>query len=179
MKFDTKNDRVVLKFNIPARGLIGLTNNILTATEGEAIIAHRFKGYEPWKGNIQGRINGSLIAMETGPAIAFAINKLQDRGKFFVNPGEDTYAGQIIGENTREDDMVVNINKKKQLTNMRASGSDDKIFITPAVKFSLEEYMEYIKDDEYVEITPKSMRMRKILLDEVARKRQKNAALVE
>jgi len=178
MKFDTKNDRVVLKFNIPARGLIGLTNNILTATEGEAIIAHRFKGYEPWKGVIQGRINGSLIAMETGPAIAFAINKLQDRGKFFVNPGEDTYAGQIIGENTREDDMVVNINKKKQLTNMRASGSDDKIFITPAVKFSLEEYMEYIKDDEYVEITPKSMRMRKILLDEIARKRQKNAAQV-
>jgi GTP-binding protein len=179
MKFDTKNDRVVLKFHIPARGLIGLTNNILTATEGEAIIAHRFKGYEPWKGTIQGRINGSLIAMETGPAIAFAINKLQDRGKFFVNPGEDTYAGQIIGENTREDDMVVNINKKKQLTNMRASGSDDKIFITPAVKFSLEEYMEYIKDDEYVEITPKSMRMRKILLDEVARKRQKNATQSE
>ena len=179
MKFDTKNDRVVLKFHIPARGLIGLTNNILTATEGEAIIAHRFKGYEPWKGVIQSRINGSLIAMETGPAIAFAINKLQDRGKFFVNPGEDTYAGQIIGENTREDDMVVNINKKKQLTNMRASGTDEKMFITPAVKFSLEEYMEYIKDDEYVEITPKSMRMRKILLDEVSRKRQKNAAQVE
>lgn len=179
MKFDTKNDRVVLKFHIPARGLIGLTNNILTATEGEAIIAHRFKGYEPWKGVIQSRINGSLIAMETGPAIAFAINKLQDRGKFFVNPGEDTYAGQIIGENTREDDMVVNINKKKQLTNMRASGTDEKMFITPAVKFSLEEYMEYIKDDEYVEITPKSMRMRKVLLDEVSRKRQKNAAQVE
>ncbi|MBI5539169.1 MAG: translational GTPase TypA [Bacteroidia bacterium] len=175
MKFETRNDRAVLKFDIPARGLIGLTNNILTATEGEAIMAHRLKGFEPWKGDIITRINGSLIAMETGQAIAFAINKLQDRGKFFVNPGEETYAGQIIGENTREDDMVVNINKKKQLTNMRASGTDEKMFITPAIKFSLEEYMEYIKEDEYVEITPKSMRMRKILLDENARKRAKNA----
>ncbi len=176
IKFETRNERVVLKFNIPARGLIGLTNNILTATEGEAIMAHRFKAFEPWKGNIAGRINGSLIAMETGQAIAFAINKLQDRGKFFVNPGEEVYAGQIIGESTREDDIVVNINKKKQLTNMRASGSDDKIFITPAIKFSLEEYMEYIKGDEYVEITPKSLRMRKILLDENARKHVRNAS---
>ncbi len=174
-KFDTKNDRVVLKFNIPARGLIGLTNNILTATEGEAIIAHRFKGFEPWKGPIQSRINGSLIAMETGMAIAYSINKLQDRGRFFINPGEEVYAGQVIGENTREDDMVVNVYKTKKLTNMRASGSDDKIFITPAVKFSLEEYMEYIKDDEYVEITPKSLRMRKIILDENQRKRVRNA----
>jgi GTP-binding protein len=175
MKFETRNERAVLKFDIPARGLIGLTNNILTATEGEAIMAHRFKAFEPWKGDIITRINGSLLAMETGQAIAFAINKLQDRGKFFVNPGEETYAGQIIGESTREDDLVVNVNKKKQLTNMRASGTDEKMFITPAIKFSLEEYMEYIKEDEYVEITPKSMRMRKILLDENARKRQRNA----
>jgi GTP-binding protein len=175
MKFETRNERAVLKFDIPARGLIGLTNNILTATEGEAIMAHRFKAFEPWKGDIITRINGSLLAMETGQAIAFAINKLQDRGKFFVNPGEETYAGQIIGESTREDDLVVNVNKKKQLTNMRASGTDEKMFITPAIKFSLEEYMEYIKEDEYVEVTPKSMRMRKILLDENARKRQKNA----
>ena len=175
IKFETRNERAVLKFHIPARGLIGLTNNILTATEGEAIMAHRFKAFEPYKGEIISRINGSLIAMETGQAIAFAINKLQDRGIFFVNPGEETYAGQIVGENTREDDMIVNINKKKQLTNMRASGSDDKIFITPAVKFSLEEYMEYIKDDEYVEVTPKSMRMRKILLNEHDRKKVKNA----
>ncbi len=175
IKFETRNERSILKFNIPARGLIGLTNNILTATEGEAIMAHRFKAFEPWKGDLVGRVNGTLIAMETGEAIAFAINKLQDRGRFFVNPGEEVYAGQIIGESTREDDIVVNINKKKQLTNMRASGSDDKIFITPAVKFSLEEYMEYIKGDEYVEITPKSLRMRKILLNEVDRKRAKNA----
>jgi len=175
IKFETRNERSILKFNIPARGLIGLTNNILTATEGEAIMAHRFKAFEPWKGDLVDRVNGTLIAMETGEAIAFAINKLQDRGRFFVNPGEEVYAGQIIGESTREDDIVVNINKKKQLTNMRASGSDDKIFITPAIKFSLEEYMEYIKGDEYVEITPKSLRMRKILLSEVDRKRAKNA----
>ena len=175
IKFETRNERSILKFNIPARGLIGLTNNILTATEGEAIMAHRFKAFEPWKGDLVDRVNGTLIAMETGEAIAFAINKLQDRGRFFVNPGEEVYAGQIIGESTREDDIVININKKKQLTNMRASGSDDKIFITPAIKFSLEEYMEYIKGDEYVEITPKSLRMRKILLSEVDRKRAKNA----
>jgi len=175
IKFETRNERSILKFNIPSRGLIGLTNNILTATEGEAIMAHRFKAFEPWKGDLVDRVNGTLIAMETGEAIAFAINKLQDRGRFFVNPGEEVYAGQIIGESTREDDIVVNINKKKQLTNMRASGSDDKIFITPAIKFSLEEYMEYIKGDEYVEITPKSLRMRKILLSEVDRKRAKNA----
>ena len=175
IKFETRNESSILKFNIPARGLIGLTNNILTATEGEAIMAHRFKAFEPWKGDLVDRVNGTLIAMETGEAIAFAINKLQDRGRFFVNPGEEVYAGQIIGESTREDDIVVNINKKKQLTNMRASGSDDKIFITPAIKFSLEEYMEYIKGDEYVEITPKSLRMRKILLSEVDRKRAKNA----
>ncbi|PIP53929.1 MAG: translational GTPase TypA [Bacteroidetes bacterium CG23_combo_of_CG06-09_8_20_14_all_32_9] len=175
MKYETRNNRTILKFNIPARGLIGLTNNILTATEGEAIIAHRFKSFEPWKGDIISRINGSLIAMETGQANAFAINKLQNRGKFFINPAEQVYSGQIIGENTRDSDIVVNINKAKQLTNMRASGSDDKIFITPAIKFSLEEYMEYINNDEYVEVTPKSIRIRKILLDENARKRSKMA----
>jgi len=175
MKYETRNNRTILKFNIPARGLIGLTNNILTATEGEAIIAHRFKSFEPWKGDIISRINGSLIAMETGQDNAFAINKLQNRGKFFINPAEQVYSGQIIGENTRDSDIVVNINKAKQLTNMRASGSDDKIFITPAIKFSLEEYMEYINNDEYVEVTPKSIRIRKILLDENARKRSKMA----
>lgn len=173
LHFETKNDRTVLKFNIPARGLIGLRNIILTATEGEAIMAHRFKDYEPWKGEIAGRINGSLIAMETGNAIAYSINKLQDRGMFFVEPNDDIYAGQILGENTRSDDIVVNVIKTKKLSNMRASGSDDKAFIVPAIKFSLEEAMEYIKGDEYVEVTPKSIRMRKIILDENLRKRSK------
>jgi GTP-binding protein len=175
LHFDTKNDRTVLKFNIPARGLIGLRNIVLTATEGEAIMAHRFKDYEPWKGDIPGRINGSLIAMETGTAIAYSINKLQDRGMFFVEPNDDIYAGQLLGENTRADDIVVNVIKTKKLSNMRASGSDDKAFIVPAVKFSLEEAMEYIKRDEYVEVTPKSIRMRKIILDENLRKRSKKA----
>ena len=175
LHFETKNNRTVLKFNIPARGLIGLRNIVLTATEGEAIMAHRFKDYEPWKGEIAGRINGSLIAMETGTAIAYSINKLQDRGMFFVEPNDDIYAGQILGENTRADDIVVNVIKTKKLSNMRASGSDDKAFIVPAVKFSLEEAMEYIKDDEYVEVTPKSIRMRKIILDENQRKRSKKA----
>lgn len=174
-KYETRNERSVLKFTIPARGLIGLTNNILTATEGEAIMAHRFKAFEPWKGDIVTRTNGSLISMETGEAIAYSINKLQDRGTFFVNPGEDTYAGQVIGANTRESDMVINITKTKKLTNIRASGSDEKIFITPAVRFSLEEYMEYIGNDEYLEVTPKSLRLRKILLNENDRKRAKNS----
>jgi GTP-binding protein len=168
---ETRNDRIVLKFSIPARGLIGLTNSVLTATEGEAVIAHRFKGYEPWKGEIPSRINGSLIAMETGTAIAYSINKLQDRGKFFINPNDEVYEGQIVGENSRGSDIVVNLIKTKKLSNMRASGSDEKIFIIPAVKFSLEEAMEYIKLDEYVEVTPKSIRMRKIILDELVRKR--------
>lgn len=176
LKYETRNDRIALKFDIPARGLIGLTNSILTVTEGEAVIAHRFKGFEPWKGDIASRSNGSLISLETGECIAYSINKLQDRGKFFVSPGEETYTGQIIGENTRENDMVVNITKTKKLTNVRASGSDEKIFITPAIKFSLEEFMEYIKDDEYVEVTPKNLRMRKIILDENQRKRSRNAA---
>lgn len=169
---DTRNDRVILEFDIPARGIIGLTNPILTATEGEAVIAHRFKAFEPWKGEIQNRLNGSLIAMETGTAIAYSIDKLQDRGKFFVFPKEEVYAGQIIGENSRHDDLLVNVIKTKKLTNIRAAGSDDKIIIVPPVRFSLEEAMEYIKNDEYVEVTPKSIRLRKIILDEHERKRK-------
>jgi GTP-binding protein len=167
-----KNDRTVLEFNIPARGLIGLTNAVLTLTEGEAIMAHRFKAYEPWKGDIGGRRNGALIAMETGTAIAYSIDKLQDRGKFFIDPGDPIYAGQVIGENNRQDDMVINLTKTKKLTNVRASGTDDKAAITPATKFSLEEAMEYIREDEYVEVTPKSIRLRKIVLDENERKRK-------
>ena len=168
-----KNDRIILEFNIPARGLIGLTNSVLTLTEGEAVMSHRFKAYEPLKGEIINRRNGALIAMETGTAIAYSIDKLQDRGKFFVNPMEEIYVGQVIGENTRQDDLVVNVTKTKKLTNIRAAGSDDKIFITPATKFSLEEAMEYIREDEYVEVTPKSIRLRKIISDENERKRLK------
>jgi GTP-binding protein len=168
---EPKGDLIHLEFDIPARGIIGLRNNILTATTGEAIMAHRFKGYEPWKGNIPGRINGSLISMENGTAIPYAIDKLQDRGKFFIDPGEEIYTGQVIGENSRPDDLVVNITKTKKLTNMRASGSDEKMHIAPAIKFSLEEALEYIQSDEYVEITPKSMRLRKVVLDENERKR--------
>ena len=172
VQIETRNDRVILEFNVPARGIIGLTNPILTATEGEAVIAHRFKTYEPWKGDIQSRQNGSLIAMETGTAIAYSIDKLQDRGRFFIFPKEEIYAGQVIGENNRQDDLLINVIKTKKLTNMRASGSDDKIVITPPIRFSLEEAMEYIKDDEYVEVTPKSIRLRKIILDEHERKRK-------
>lgn len=172
LNIETRNDRVILEFNIPARGIIGLTNPILTATEGEAVVAHRFKAYEPWKGDIQNRLNGSLIAMETGTAIAYSIDKLQDRGRFFIFPKEEVYAGQVIGENSRQDDLLINVIKTKKLTNMRASGSDDKIVITPPIRFSLEEAMEYIKDDEYVEVTPKSIRLRKIILDEHERKRK-------
>jgi len=166
-----KRDRVILEFDIPARGLIGLRNPVLTATEGEAVMAHRFKAYQPWKGDMQGRNNGSLISMYTGLAITYAIDKLQDRGKFFIEPFEDVYNGQVIGESTRSDDIVINVNKTKKLSNVRASGSDDKAVIYPATKFSLEEAMEYIKGDEYVEVTPKSIRLRKILLDEIERKR--------
>ncbi|MDQ3192851.1 MAG: translational GTPase TypA [Bacteroidota bacterium] len=168
---EPKGDLIHLEFEIPARGIIGMRNSILTATTGEAIMAHRFKGYEPWKGVIQGRINGSLISMENGTAIPYAIDKMQDRGKFFVDPTEEIYTGQVIGENSRPDDLVINITKTKKLTNMRASGSDDKVSIAPAIKFSLEEALEYIQRDEYVEITPKSMRLRKIVLDENERKR--------
>lgn len=167
----TKGDRSNLQFTIPSRGIIGLRNDMLTATEGEAVIAHRFLEFQPWKGELGIRKNGALISMETGMAIAYAINKLQDRGTFFVAPGEEVYEGQVIGESTRLSDIVINICKTKKLTNMRASGSDEKTFIAPPVKFSLEESMEYIHDDEYLEITPKSMRIRKILLKETDRKR--------
>jgi GTP-binding protein len=172
---ESRNERIELKFDIPARGLIGITNAVLTATEGEAVIAHTFKSFEPWKGEILNRRNGSLISGETGMAITYSIDKLQDRGRFFVNPGEEIYVGQIIGECSRPDDIVVNLTKTKKLTNVRASGTDDKAVIIPAVKFSLEEAMEYIKDDEYMEVTPKSIRIRKIILDETMRKRSKKS----
>jgi len=174
LNIETRNDRINLEFKITARGLIGLANPILTVSEGEAVISHRFKAFEPWKGEILTRRNGALIAMETGTAIAYSINKAQDRGKFFVDPNEDIYAGQVIGESTRYDDLVINVIKTKKLTNMRASGSDDKLSIAPAVKFSLEEAMEYIGEDEYLEVTPKSTRIRKILLSEHDRKRERN-----
>ena len=175
LNIETKNERINLEFKITARGLIGLTNPILTATEGEAVISHRFKGYEPWKGKIQGKRNGALIALETGTSIAYSIDKLQDRGKFFVEPNDVIYAGQVIGESTRYDDLVINVIKTKKLSNMRASGSDEKTSIAPAVKFSLEEAMEYIGGDEYVEVTPKSIRLRKILLSEHERKKKKKS----
>ncbi len=168
---EPKGDLQHLEFNIPARGLIGLRNNVLTATAGEAIMNHRFQSYEPYKGPIPGRINGSLIAMETGPGTAYSIDKLQDRGVFFVDPGEEVYMGQVIGEHSRGNDLTVNIQKGKQLTNMRASGSDNNVRIVPKIQFSLEEAMEYIQKDEYLEVTPKSIRMRKIYLDENDRKR--------
>jgi GTP-binding protein len=168
---EPKGDLIHLEFSIPSRGIIGMRNQILTMSAGEAIMAHRFRAFEPWKGNIPGRQNGSLISMEKGTSIPFSINKLQDRGKFFVDPGEEIYGGQIVGAHTRPDDLVVNLTKAKQLTNMRASGSDQKTSIAPAVKFSLEEAMEYIQADEYVEVTPLNIRLRKILLDENERKR--------
>jgi GTP-binding protein len=171
---ESKGERVILEFFIPARGIIGLRNQMLTATEGEAVIAHRFKGYEPWKGDMGIKRNGSLIALETGTAIAYSINKLQDRGRFFIFPGEDVYTGQVIGENTRQEDLTINVTITKKLTNMRASGSDDKAILVPPIRFSLEEAMEYIAVDEYIEITPKSMRLRKILLNEIDRKRERN-----
>lgn len=168
---EVKDDRANLEFYIPSRGLIGIRNILLTATEGEAVIAHRFKAFEPWRGDLGIRRNGSLIAIETGTAIPYSIDKLQDRGRFFVFPGEEIYAGQIIGENTRQVDLGVNITKTKKLTNVRASGTDDKVAIVPPIKFSLEEAMEYIAEDEMIEVTPKSMRLRKILLNEYDRKR--------
>jgi len=175
LNIETKNDRINLEFKISARGLIGLTNPLLTATEGEAVISHRFKGYEPWKGEIQSKRNGALIAMETGTAIAYSIDKLQDRGKFFVSPNDEIYTGQVIGESTRYDDLVLNLIKTKKLSNVRASGTDDKIAIVPAIKFSLEEAMEYVGEDEYVELTPKSIRLRKIILNEIDRKRKRKS----
>ncbi|MBD1397961.1 translational GTPase TypA [Pontibacter sp. JH31] len=168
---EPKGDLQHLEFNIPARGLIGLRNNVLTATAGEAIMNHRFMAYEPHKGNIPGRINGSIISMEQGPGTAYSIDKLQDRGVFFVDPGVDVYMGQVIGEHSRQNDITVNIQKGKKLTNMRASGSDNNVKIAPAKKFSLEEAMEYIQKDELLEVTPKSIRMRKIYLDENERNR--------
>jgi len=174
LNIETRNGRMNLVFKIPARGLIGLTNPMLTATEGEAVISHRFNGYEPWKGEIKSKKNGALIAMETGTSIAYSINKLQDRGRFFIEPNEKIYAGQVIGESSKYDDLVINVIKTKKLSNMRAAGSDEKMSISPAVKFSLEEAMEYIGDDEHVEVTPKSIRLRKILLSEHERKRTRN-----
>ncbi|MFN4084097.1 MAG: translational GTPase TypA [Bacteroidia bacterium] len=174
---EPKGDLQHLEFQIPSRGLIGLRNQVLTATAGEAIMAHRFKAYEPWKGAIPSRLAGVLISGEKGTATAYAIDKLQDRGRFFIEPGDEVYEGMIIGENIRPDDMVLNIIKAKQLTNFRAAGSDDNVRIAPKVDFSLEECLEYIQEDEYVEITPKNLRLRKILLNENDRKRAKNAAL--
>ncbi|MCQ2127141.1 MAG: translational GTPase TypA [Bacteroidaceae bacterium] len=168
---DTQGDRVVIVFDIPSRGIIGLRTNVLTASQGEAIMAHRFKEYQPYKGEIERRTNGSMVAMETGTVFAYALDKLQDRGKFFINPQDQVYAGQVVGEHVHENDLVINVTKSKQLTNMRASGSDDKAHIAPPVIFSLEEALEYIKNDEYVEVTPKSMRMRKVILNELERKR--------
>ena len=172
LNIEQKADRTVLEFSIPARGIIGLRNTLLTATEGEAIVAHRFKGYEPFKGQIASPRSGCIVSAETGTSIAYAIDKLQDRGKFFIEPGEEVYAGQVIGESPKPgEELGVNVIRVKKLTNMRASGSDDKVSIAPAVKFSLEECMEYIAEDEYLEVTPKSLRIRKILLDENERKR--------
>ena len=168
---ETQGDRVNSEFDMPSRGIIGLRTNVLTASQGEAIMAHRFKEYQPYKGDIERRSNGSMIAMESGTAFAYAIDKLQDRGKFFIYPQDEVYAGQVVGEHVHEKDLVINVTKSKKLTNMRASGSDDKARIIPPIVFSLEEALEYIKADEYVEVTPKSMRMRKVILDELERKR--------
>lgn len=167
----TQADRVHLEFHIPSRGIIGLRNNVLTASTGEAIMSHRFLDYQPWKGDIERRTNGSLIALEPGTAYAYAIDKLQDRGRFFIFPQEEVYAGQVVGENAKDNDIVVNVTKSKKLTNMRASGADDKARIVPPVVFSLEEALEYIKEDEYVEVTPHHIRLRKIILDHLDRKR--------
>ena len=171
MSMEAQGDRVNIEFTIPSRGIIGLRTNVLTASAGEAIMAHRFKEYQPYKGDIERRVNGSMVAMESGTAFAYAIDKLQDRGRFFINPQDEVYAGQVVGEHVHDNDLVINVTKSKKLTNMRASGSDDKVRIVPPIVFSLEEALEYIKEDEYVEVTPKSMRMRKIILDEIERKR--------
>jgi GTP-binding protein len=174
LSMEAKGDRMICKFMIPSRGIIGLRNQLLTATAGEAIMAHRFKEYQPLKGGIPERQNGSLVSMEKGQAIPYSIDKLQERGRFFVDPGEDIYEGQVIGENSRGDDMTVNVTKTKKLSNVRSSGADDKAKIVPAIKFSLEEALEYIQKDEYVEVTPKHLRLRKIFLTEVERKRKKS-----
>ncbi len=171
LKMERKGERTHLEFKIPSRGIMGLRTNMLTATAGEAVMSHRFVAFEEHKGPIESRLNGSLIAMEMGKTFAYAIDKLQDRGRFFIDPGEDVYVGQVIGEHSRANDLVVNVTKSKKLTNMRASGSDDKVRLAPPIKFSLEEALEYIQVDEYVEVTPKSLRLRKIYLDETDRKR--------
>jgi GTP-binding protein len=175
---EQKGERFILRFEIPSRGIIGLRSNVLTATQGEAVMTHRFIGYEPWKGDIAGRQNGSLIVMETGTAIAYSLDNLQDRGYFFIEPGEEVYEGQVIGEHSRPNDLVVNVTKTKKLTNMRASGSDDKVSLAPPRRFTLEEALEYIQEDEYVEVTPKSIRLRKIFLKDFERKKaQKEVAM--
>ena len=176
IQMENRGDRTHLEFDIPARGLMGLRSNLLTATQGEAVVAHRFKGYEPYKGEIERRTNDSLVSLETGLSVAYSMDKLQDRGRFFIEPGVDIYAGQVVGEHTRERDLNINICKTKKLTNMRASGSDDKVMLPPPIVFSLEEALEYIQEDELVEVTPKSMRIRKIILDEIERKRRGNVA---
>mgnify|MGYP004514435681 FL=1 len=173
---ENRGDRTHLEFDIPARGLMGLRSNLLTATQGEAVVAHRFKDYEPYKGDIERRTNGSLVSLETGVSVAYSMDKLQDRGRFFIEPGVEIYAGQVVGEHTRERDLNINICKTKKLTNMRASGSDDKVMLPPPIVFSLEEALEYIQEDELVEVTPKSMRLRKIILDEIERKRKSGAS---
>jgi len=171
IRMEPRGDRTLLEFEIPTRGLMGLRSNLLAATQGEAVVAHRFKDYQPFKGDIEMRTNGSLVSLETGEAIAYSMNKLLDRGRFFVEPGEEIYGGQVVGEHTRERDLNINICKTKKLTNVRASGSDEKVVLPPAIKFSLEEALEYIQEDELVEITPNHMRMRKIQLDPLDRKR--------
>tara|TARA_B100000401_G_C52796972_1_gene716445 strand:- start:225 stop:2015 length:1791 start_codon:yes stop_codon:yes gene_type:complete len=173
LSMEPKGDRMILEFTIPSRGIIGLRNYLLTATAGEAIMSHRFVDFQPFKGDIAGRLNGSLISMENGKSIPFSLSNLQDRGKFFVDPNEDIYEGQVIGEHTRASDLTVNVTKTKKLTNMRSAGADDKAKIAPAIKFTLEEALEYIQSDEYVEVTPSSIRLRKVLLKEVERKRKK------
>lgn len=175
LNMEQRGERTHLEFEIPSRGIIGLRSNLLTASAGEAVVAHRLKDFEAYRGDIEMRSNGALIAMEAGASFAYAINKLQDRGKFFIAPGDEVYAGQVIGESTRPDDIVINVTKSKKLTNMRASGSDDKVNIAPPVLFSLEEALEYIQEDEYVEVTPHSMRLRKIFLDEIERKRHEKS----
>ncbi len=171
------NDRVQLEFAIPSRGIIGLRNYVLTISAGEAIMSHRFLEFQPYKGEIERRVNGSLIAMESGTAYAYALDKLQDRGRFFIFPQEEVYAGQVVGENAKEGDIVINVTKSKKLTNMRSKSADDKAVLTPPIVFSLEEALEYIKEDEYLEVTPKSLRIRKIILDEIERKRSRNSSI--
>jgi len=171
---EPKADRMILKFIMPSRGIIGLRSYMMNVTAGEAVVTHRFKEYQPYKGSIPGRINGSLISMEQGEAIPYSLHNLQDRGKFFIDPSDPVYEGQVIGEHSRGGDLVVNVTKTKKLSNMRASGSDEKMKIAPAIRFSLEEALEYIQSDEYVEVTPKSIRLRKIHLNENDRKRERN-----